>query len=168
MPHGGPLPSYIRQLYNQVMGLRISDVQGLASGIDAVAKWLRRQVPTQMSMSSLYALDRLRVEGPLRVSELAAVEAMTQPGVTILVNRLADAGYAERVPDPTDRRATLVRITDSGTALLAERTSTRAGILAARIAELSEHDQQLLVAALPALHRLVTPQPTPSDKQGRS
>jgi DNA-binding MarR family transcriptional regulator len=91
----------------------------------------------------------------LRVSELAAREAMTQPGVTLLVNRLAEAGYAERVPDPTDRRATLVRITAAGQAALADRHAQRAAVLRARMAMLSERDQHLLTAALPAIERLI-------------
>ena len=142
----------------------------MAGGIEELARWLRRQVPSDLSFSSLMALGRLNEQGPLRVSELATLEAMTQPGSTLLINRLADAGYAERVPDPTDRRATLVRITDSGRALLAERVRQRSRLLGERIESLSDEDQHHLVAALPALRRLVatTDEPATVDKQGRS
>jgi DNA-binding MarR family transcriptional regulator len=116
--------------------------------------WLRRQLPPTVSSSTVTALDRLAVEGPLRISELAAREAMTQPGVTLLVNRLADAGWAERVPDPTDRRATLVRITAAGQDVLAERTAARARVLHERLAALEPDDRDRLLAALPALERL--------------
>jgi DNA-binding MarR family transcriptional regulator len=140
------------------MGTRMSmtDVDALASGIDRLANWLRRAVPPQVSSSTVSALDRLRVEGPLRVSELAAREAMTQPGITVLVNRLAEAGYAERLADPTDRRATLVRITAAGTAVLVERHAARARVLRERLAQLGPDDRDLLQAALPAIERLVT------------
>ena len=136
----------------------MSDARALAQGLDHLATWLRRQAPATLSSSTITALDRLRVEGPLRVSELAAREAITQPGVTLLVNRLAEAGYAERVPDPTDRRAALVRITPAGQAALAERHAQRAAALRARMAQLSEQDQQLLTAALPAIERLMNPE----------
>ena len=138
------------------MGMRLSDVRAFAQGVEHLTMWLRRQAPNQVSASTVTALDRLRVEGPLRVSDLARREAMTQPGVTILVNRLAEAGWAERVPDPTDGRATLVRITPAGEQVLAERHAARAELLRTRIAELSDADQELLVAALPAIERLVT------------
>jgi DNA-binding MarR family transcriptional regulator len=130
-------------------------VNALERGLDRLSIWLRRQAPAVLSSSTITALDRLHAEGPLRVSELAAREAITQPGVTLLVNRLAGAGYAERVPDPTDRRAALVRITPAGEAVLAARHAQRAAVLREQMARLSDPDQQLLVQALPAIERLI-------------
>jgi DNA-binding MarR family transcriptional regulator len=150
------------------MSMRLSDVRTLATGIDRLTFWLRRHTTQAVSSSTITALDRLATEGPLRVSDLAAREAMTQPGVTMLVNRLAEAGYAERAADPTDRRAALVRITGAGRAVLADRNAARAQVLRARLAELSDEDQQLLAAALPAIERLVaTPYPD-SQRKPRS
>jgi DNA-binding MarR family transcriptional regulator len=77
----------------------------------------------------------------------------------MLVNRLADAGYAERVADPTDRRAALVRVTAAGEAVLTDRQTVRAELLRERLAELSDDDQRLLSAALPAIERLVATGP---------
>lgn len=148
------------------MAIPMSDVRAFGAAVDRLVSWLRRQTPTQLSSSTVTALERLALEGPLRVSDLARREAMTQPGVTILVNRLSDAGLAERVPDPTDGRAALVRITDAGRAVLTERHDSRAQILRERLAQLGEADQRLLVAAVPALERLLdTPlDPAPTTK----
>jgi Transcriptional regulators len=148
--------------------MQTSDVKALAAELDRLMHWLRRNTPQAVSATSITALDRLATEGPLRVSELAAREAISQPGVTVLVHRLAEAGYAERVPDPTDRRATLVRITDAGRAVLSERLAVRAKALRARLAELGDEDQRLLLAALPAIERLVnTALPVPERKPHR-
>jgi DNA-binding MarR family transcriptional regulator len=149
------------------MSLSLTDVRALAEGIDRLATWSRRLLPPELSISSMSALDRLLREGPLRVSELAAREAMTQPGVTILINRLADAGYAERVPDPTDRRATLVRVTEAGETVLAERRAKRAAVLRSRLTELSGTDRELLVAALPALEHLVATSGDTTNNPGK-
>ena len=135
--------------------MKLSDVRALANGVDRLVVWLRRSVPAEYSSSTMSALDRLRTEGPLRVSELARREAMTQPGVTLLVNRLAESDLAERIPDPTDGRASLVRITDLGVEAITRRHDTRAAVLRERVAGLSDEDQQLLAAALPAIERLV-------------
>lgn len=137
------------------MGLRQAEVRAISVGLDRLTIWLRREAPQTLSASTISALLRLAAEGPLRVSDLATREAITQPGVTMLANRLSEAGYVERIPDPTDRRATLVRITDAGRAVLAERDAARAQVLRARLAELDEADQHLLLAALPAIERLV-------------
>lgn len=151
------------------MTLRLADARALAQGLDRLTIWLRRQSPTTLSSSTITALDRLSSEGPLRVSELAVREAMTQPGVTMLVNRLAEAGFAERVPDPTDGRATLVRITPAGVAALRERHAVRAEVLRRRMAQLEESDQRLLSAALPAIERLLATDAQPAEiPPGRS
>jgi DNA-binding MarR family transcriptional regulator len=49
-----------------------------------------------------------------RVSELAARARMTKQSMGELVAHLEAGGYVERVPDPTDRRARLVRLTPRG------------------------------------------------------
>jgi DNA-binding MarR family transcriptional regulator len=131
-------------------------LRALAENMESLALWVRRQAPTQVSTSTVTTLDSLRTQGPMRISELAEREAISQPGMTTLVNRLEAAGYAERIPDPTDGRATLVRITDVGRTVLAERHDARAAALLVRLERLDPADRAALVAALPAVQRLIT------------
>jgi DNA-binding MarR family transcriptional regulator len=51
--------------------------------------------------------------GPMgtRVSDLADQARITKQSAGFLVDQLETHGYVERVPDPTDRRARLVRLT---------------------------------------------------------
>lgn len=49
-----------------------------------------------------------------RVTELAEQAQVTKQTAGFLVNQLEKAGYVERVPDPTDARARLVRIAPRG------------------------------------------------------
>lgn len=51
---------------------------------------------------------------PYRVTELAAREGISQPGVTQLVNRLERRNLVERRTDPQDGRVVVVAITDDG------------------------------------------------------
>ena len=46
-----------------------------------------------------------------RVTDLAEQARITKQSAAFLVEQLEAAGYVERVPDPTDRRARLVRLT---------------------------------------------------------
>jgi DNA-binding MarR family transcriptional regulator len=128
----------------------------VARSIEALAMWLRRQTSSQVSSSTVTTLDSLAGDGPLRISELADREAISQPGMTTLVNRLEGAGLAERVSDPTDGRATLVRITDRGRQLLADRGATRTAALLGEFERLDADQRAALVAALPAVQALIT------------
>src|SRR5215212_454593 len=55
----------------------------------------------------------LRRDG-MRASELAALAGMTKPSIGYLIEYLEQHGYVERVPDPSDGRAQLVRLTQRG------------------------------------------------------
>lgn len=55
----------------------------------------------------------LRREG-MRATELAALAGMTKPSMGYLIEDLEQHGYVERVPDPSDKRAQLVRLTPLG------------------------------------------------------
>jgi DNA-binding MarR family transcriptional regulator len=57
--------------------------------------------------------------GGTRVSELAERAQITKQSMAELVAHLERHGYVERVPDPADRRAKLVRATDRGQAVYA-------------------------------------------------
>ena len=54
-----------------------------------------------------------------QVARMAEAAQMTQQSMTELVEYLEKLGYLERLPDPSDRRAKLVRLTETGTRLSA-------------------------------------------------
>ena len=53
-------------------------------------------------------------EDGMRLTELAANAGMTKQSVGEVVDDLATLGYVERIPDPADRRAKLIRLTTKG------------------------------------------------------
>jgi DNA-binding MarR family transcriptional regulator len=52
--------------------------------------------------------------GDLRMSDIADKLVLSRGGTTKVIDRLEALGYVAREPDPQDRRATLVTITDAG------------------------------------------------------
>jgi DNA-binding MarR family transcriptional regulator len=50
----------------------------------------------------------------MRASELAALAGMTKPSIGYLIDYLEQRGYVERIPQPSDGRAQLVRLTARG------------------------------------------------------
>jgi DNA-binding MarR family transcriptional regulator len=61
----------------------------------------------------LAIFQHVRPEGS-RIGQLAERCQLTNQSVGSLVDQLADRGYVERRADPTNRRATLVCLTDRG------------------------------------------------------
>src|SRR6185437_8011214 len=114
-----------------------ADEFAIADTLDRLLLWARRKAPTQLSATSVTTLDTLSQDGPLRISDLAVREGVSQPGMTTLINRLAGEGLAERFDDPTDRRASLVRITAAGRAVLADRHRARTQAMLTDIHRLS-------------------------------
>jgi DNA-binding MarR family transcriptional regulator len=138
-----------------------ADQLAIAQALERLVVWLRQsRDPAGLSASGLSALGRLDSLGSLRITELADLEQLTQPGMTTLINRLEDAGLAVREPDPLDGRAVRVTITSSGAERVALIRDARTSRLSARIARLSAQHQSALAAALPALQAFAA---DPSD-----
>jgi DNA-binding MarR family transcriptional regulator len=53
-------------------------------------------------------------EEGMRLTELASLANMTKQSVGEVVDDLVTRGYVERIPDPADRRAKLIRLTEKG------------------------------------------------------
>lgn len=50
----------------------------------------------------------------MRLTELASLAGMTKQSVGEIVDDLVELGYVERIPDPADRRAKLICLTERG------------------------------------------------------
>ncbi len=143
------------------------DANEVADRIARLVTWARRYAPVEISSTAVTTLDTLQACGPLPISELARRERVSQPGMTSLVNRLATAGQAERVADPSDGLVALVCITEAGRHALADRQAARAEGLSGAVGALAAADRQALIDALPALDRLITAQPDTSAGPGQ-
>jgi len=73
-----------------------------------------RYPPPVLRGSRYRVLTMVPLEGGLRLTDLAAVAGMTKQAMGEFVADLAADGYVVVEPDPTDRRAKLVRLTDQG------------------------------------------------------
>jgi MarR family transcriptional regulator, organic hydroperoxide resistance regulator len=76
-------------------------------------------VELDLTMGQLRTLMALAAEGPMSVSALAEKLSIAKPTASILIDRLVQAGDAERTEDIDDRRRTLVTLTTAGFALVA-------------------------------------------------
>lgn len=122
-----------------------------------------------LSASAAFVLNRVRREGPMRLTSLAAKEGVSQPSMTQLIQRLERQDLVARLADPDDGRATLIGITARGEALLEERTRIRRERLAALLSTLSAEEvctlQLSARVASPILDRLAADADAASDPQ---
>lgn len=65
-------------------------------------------------------LDILEQHGRMTAGHLATLSGLSTGAVTAVVDRLERAGYAQRVPDPSDRRRVLVELTERAQTLIWE------------------------------------------------
>ena len=108
---------------------------------------------TTLTMQQLKALLLLHAEGSLMSHELADALNISPASVTGLVDRLADRGLVERVPDPTDRRARHLHPTAQGAQLVEQLLAESAGHRVALLSHLDDHSVQTVATAFAALRR---------------
>ncbi len=128
---------------------------GLYLSLVRALRWLRRTGPTDIGHGGLSAMATLLGAGPMRSGQLAEREGVAASTMSRIIDSLVGDALVERVPDPDDRRALLIRLTPTGTASVEQARATRAGALRARVAQLPADEQEALRAALPALAHLV-------------
>jgi DNA-binding MarR family transcriptional regulator len=113
-----------------------------------------RQLPREISLTSASMLATVERTGPRRITDLAAIEGVTQPSMTALVTVLERAGLVERRQDPRDQRVVLVALTAAGTDYLRSRRRAGAEAFAQLIDKLPPDETATLLAAAPALQHL--------------
>lgn len=74
--------------------------------------------PVPLTVPQHRLLVVISVRGPQRIGALAADLGVNQSNASRLVDRLVDQGLLARASDPEDGRASLVSLTDAGTAAL--------------------------------------------------
>ena len=94
-------------------------------------------------------------DGPRRITELAAEERVTQPAITLLVNRLEERGWVKRIPDPSDGRAVLVSLTPKGEETFAQLRAEYRALLHEEMATLDDGEVETLAAAVEILDKLI-------------
>jgi DNA-binding MarR family transcriptional regulator len=93
---------------------------------------------------------------PRRITELAELEGLAQPTMTLLVKRLEHNGLVTRERQADDGRVVVVRLTESGHAALEDYRAQASAALGTYLAEMPDSQIEQLAAATEALAQLVT------------
>lgn len=92
---------------------------------------------------------------PRRITELATGEGLSQPAITLLINRLQERGWVQRAHDPSDRRAVLVKLTELGAGAFRTLRDQYRELVYGELAALADSEVQTLADAGRILDNMV-------------
>lgn len=125
-----------RRIYQAILGV-ISD------------EWLKIEL-TNRQLKVLLVLC-VSAQAGARMGQLASALGVTLPTVTGIVDRLVEHGLVRREEDPSDRRLVVVRLTESGRALMDRLRSRGRADFAVTLDRLGDDDLRLVARALDLL-----------------
>lgn len=117
----------------------------------AYVRWMDTNDCERMSYPRLRLLEQLHCVGPDRMGVLGDQLGLTPRNMTALVDTMEEEGLVARRPHPSDRRAVLVELTDSGLRTAEELLEPRIKELAALFDGLEPADQERFLAAIRTL-----------------
>lgn len=120
-----------------------------------VARELRSEAGNDLTAVQIRVLGELS-EDELTLSGLARKREVSLQAASELVQVLVGRGLVERIPDTTDRRQSLLTLTDEGLRQLTQVRAHVAERFTPRIERLSEEDADVLYRGLQALRALLT------------
>jgi len=93
--------------------------------------------------------------GPRRITELADLEGLAQPTMTLVVKRMEQRGWLARERDAADGRAVLISLTDDGATVLDELRADYRAVLRYHMAAMTDEQVEGLMTATAALQYLI-------------
>lgn len=134
----------------------LSDVAtGLRIGVFRFARRMRTErAVDSMSDGQFGVLAGLFLHGPHTLGELAERERVSAPSMNRTANCLQELGYISRSADESDGRKVVITITDAGRTVVEETTKRRDAWVERALAELSDHERDILADAAVILRRM--------------
>lgn len=129
--------------------------EALPKRVVALSRLFLKRTGTDLSRTEVSVMSAISA-GPRRITELACTTGVTQPAITLLVNRLQERGWAVREPDPSDRRAVRVALTPAGTETFARLQAEYRALMHEEMAALSDEEIEILARATQVIGHLIT------------
>ena len=118
-----------------------------ATFIPAYRRWVRARLKNRgMGYAWMRALGALHCAAePIIMSDLGEELGVTSRNVTKLVDELETEGLVRRLPHPSDRRATVIELTQEGQEKIAEGYAEYMEVASQLFSVLTEEDQWELI-----------------------
>jgi DNA-binding MarR family transcriptional regulator len=132
------------------------DAAVLRRAATALAARARAERAGELTLTEVAVLGRLATHGPITPGEVAQQLRMLPQSLTRTLASLQQRGALHRTTDPTDRRASLLEVTDAGLAALRAEMAPRDAWTARAIAAVCTTDERAtLRQAADIMQRLV-------------
>ncbi len=127
----------------------------LLSRAAVLVRLLVKQVRSrEISRTEMEVLSIL-TDGPRKITELAELEGIAQPTMTLLVKRLQEKGWVQREGLPDDGRVAMISLTKEGSTAQQKFRAQFFAALRADLQELSDQQLEELSAATETLSSFV-------------
>lgn len=105
-----------------------------------------------VTMSQVKAMLTISMKSVASVGDIALVTGVGLPSTSATVDRLVSLGWVERAEDPSDRRRTLVKLSQEGTGVIETVWRLRRDLLRTWATRLDPKDLEKLAEGLAALN----------------
>jgi DNA-binding MarR family transcriptional regulator len=129
----------------------------MADFFSTFRRWRRTLIGDASTYARMRLLCELHREGPQRMADLASALDVTPRNVTTLVDGLEREGTVRRRPHPTDRRATVIELSESAHGAV-ERSIEHEAAIGKLFETLAPADRATLVRLLGDLERRMGPE----------
>jgi DNA-binding MarR family transcriptional regulator len=126
----------------------------LLSRASLLTRLLTKQMDGELSRTEAGVLNTLD-SGTRRVTELAELEGLAQPTMTLLVKQLEERGFVRRDRQAGDGRVVLVSVTGPGKRALERFRAEVQTALLSYLAEMSDEQIEALATTADALQSLI-------------
>ncbi|GAB2696482.1 MarR family winged helix-turn-helix transcriptional regulator [Paenibacillus thermoaerophilus] len=112
---------------------------------------LLQNIDADITGPQMFMLCSISQQEKCRLAQLADRMEVKPSAITVMIDRLEKPGYVKRVPDPSDRRSTLVEITPAGQEVLEKAIRKRNEILRSYLSRLQPEEVELFAELLEKL-----------------
>src|ERR671916_2494772 len=118
----------------------------------AYMKWVKSRLPDRgMTYARMRLLGALHCHGPQIMTSISDELGVTRRNVTALVDALEEEGLVRRKPHPTDRRATVIELSEQGLETTESMYEGHRAAVSELFVSLSEEDRDELARLLSSL-----------------
>ena len=113
--------------------------------------YFRKSEQSNVSQAQLSIMMILDANGPMRISQIAAMESIRMPTASNAVNQLEQMGLVDRVRDVSDRRGVRVELTKKGRAELDDIGNVRNEQLASMLSNITDAELAEIAKLVPLI-----------------